>query len=102
MSENAKPLAWIHGEIKTPPFSKMPNYKRVFYEEGFKRVVLLRCRIPDQCHRSERIVTNYALTTKIERGELSIDRKSTRLNSSHVAKSYPVFCLNKKRTINTY
>src|SRR5690625_6855705 len=24
------------------------------------------------------------------------DRKSTRLNSSHVAKSYPVFCLKKK------
>src|SRR5207253_5803602 len=27
----------------------------------------------------------------------SIDRKSTRLNSSHVATSYAVFCLNKKQ-----
>src|SRR5437660_7347107 len=27
-----------------------------------------------------------------------IDRKSTRLNSSHVAISYAVFCLKKKRT----
>src|SRR5690625_6133539 len=27
---------------------------------------------------------------------LSVDRKSTRLNSSHVAKSYAVFCLKKK------
>src|SRR5690625_6325885 len=26
-----------------------------------------------------------------------VDRKSTRLNSSHVAKSYAVFCLKKKR-----
>src|SRR5690606_40989814 len=26
------------------------------------------------------------------------DRKSTRLNSSHVKSSYAVFCLNKKRT----
>src|SRR5690625_5120473 len=26
----------------------------------------------------------------------TIDRKSTRLNSSHVASSYAVFCLNKK------
>src|SRR5690625_6965018 len=26
------------------------------------------------------------------------DRKSTRLNSSHVASSYAVFCLQKKRT----
>src|SRR6266702_6128588 len=30
----------------------------------------------------------------------SIDRKSTRLNSSHVAISYAVFCLKKKKMIN--
>src|SRR5690625_6327671 len=29
-----------------------------------------------------------------------IDRKSTRLNSSHVAISYAVFCLKKKRATN--
>src|SRR5439155_1002852 len=33
--------------------------------------------------------------------ELLGDRKSTRLNSSHVAISYAVFCLKKKKTINT-
>src|SRR5439155_21789552 len=32
-------------------------------------------------------------------GPLTIDRKSTRLNSSHVATSYAVFCLKKKRNI---
>src|SRR5699024_11637651 len=30
-------------------------------------------------------------------GEFTIDRKSTRLNSSHVSNSYAVFCLKKKR-----
>src|SRR5439155_5776385 len=30
---------------------------------------------------------------------IHLDRKSTRLNSSHVASSYAVFCLKKKRTI---
>src|SRR5690625_6602391 len=30
------------------------------------------------------------------RGVWSLDRKSTRLNSSHVASSYAVFCLKKK------
>src|SRR5690606_40754625 len=30
---------------------------------------------------------------------ITIDRKSTRLNSSHVKISYAVFCLKKKRTI---
>src|SRR5437870_13844119 len=29
-----------------------------------------------------------------------VDRKSTRLNSSHVAISYAVFCLKKKKEIN--
>src|SRR5438067_9929663 len=29
------------------------------------------------------------------------DRKSTRLNSSHVSISYAVFCLKKKKNINT-
>src|SRR5690625_1543128 len=31
----------------------------------------------------------------------NIDRKSTRLNSSHVAISYAVFCLKKKNNTNT-
>src|SRR5437870_11310805 len=32
---------------------------------------------------------------------LGLDRKSTRLNSSHVAISYAVFCLKKKKTSHT-
>src|SRR5690625_6144704 len=32
---------------------------------------------------------------------LTLDRKSTRLNSSHVAISYAVFCLKKKKRMNT-
>src|SRR5690349_24088490 len=32
--------------------------------------------------------------------EREADRKSTRLNSSHVEISYAVFCLNKKKTNN--
>src|SRR5207253_7653304 len=34
--------------------------------------------------------------------ELSRDRKSTRLNSSHVAISYAVFCLKKKKITSYY
>src|SRR5437868_13158268 len=33
---------------------------------------------------------------------LDRDRKSTRLNSSHVSISYAVFCLKKKKTKTTY
>src|SRR3712207_8895030 len=31
--------------------------------------------------------------------ELAVDRKSTRLNSSHANISYAVFCLKKKKTV---
>src|SRR6266540_7127333 len=37
---------------------------------------------------------NRASLTQLERD----DRKSTRLNSSHITSSYAVFCLNKKKT----
>src|SRR5690625_6833604 len=42
-----------------------------------------------------RIMLGSNITEDVE----EIDRKSTRLNSSHVAISYAVFCLKKKNTI---
>src|SRR3989442_6387504 len=33
--------------------------------------------------------------------EIEVDRKSTRLNSSHVRISYAVFCLKKKKTLQS-
>src|SRR5690554_7411257 len=38
-----------------------------------------------------------AFATPREREQLALDRKSTRLNSSHVRISYAVFCLKKKK-----
>src|SRR5690554_7048389 len=40
------------------------------------------------------------VTAEIRTSELNKDRKSTRLNSSHVRISYAVFCLKKKKTIH--
>src|SRR5262245_64719417 len=37
----------------------------------------------------------------LERLRITIDRKSTRLNSSHLGISYAVFCLKKKKKKNT-
>src|SRR5699024_11647130 len=47
---------------------------------------------------------NYSgcyLGAMLSMGAKAIDRKSTRLNSSHVSISYAVFCLKKKRTSTT-
>src|SRR5690554_852479 len=46
-------------------------------------------------HESEPIITGTQDTVRVLRG--TADRKSTRLNSSHVRISYAVFCLKKKR-----
>src|SRR5690625_6544456 len=50
-----------------------------------------------------RLIAGLILPTKgqvtINDKQLGKDRKSTRLNSSHVANSYAVFCLKKKKEL---
>src|SRR5690625_7109157 len=48
---------------------------------------------------SEKGLTADEASARLETyGPNALDRKSTRLNSSHVAISYAVFCLKKKKT----
>src|SRR5437588_2247532 len=42
-----------------------------------------------------------AVDWRVSVGDSPIDRKSTRLNSSHTVISYAVFCLKKKKTTQT-
>src|SRR5947199_10433996 len=53
---------------------------------------------------SEQIATmaNSEIYAIAQSGELEVDRKSTRLNSSHLGISYAVFCLKKKKKENRY
>src|SRR5690625_5607923 len=50
---------------------------------------------PGRSHRGRRRPSRPALGS-------DPDRKSTRLNSSHVASSYAVFCLKKKKTTDEH
>src|SRR5699024_12636880 len=45
--------------------------------------------------------TEFDISSFVHEGQNEIDRKSTRLNSSHVSISYAVFCLKKKITYYT-
>src|SRR5439155_9301137 len=68
--------------IRRPPRSTLFPYTTLFRSRGLH-------------------VTRWyrALAPSISATEAAkIDRKSTRLNSSHVAISYAVFCLKKKKT----
>src|SRR5207249_7519873 len=69
--------------IRPPPRSTLFPYTTLF------RSTIGQLRISDLAMK---VAGNLASTTK-----MSTDRKSTRLNSSHVSISYAVFCLKKKK-----
>src|SRR5256885_8921431 len=78
--------------IRRPPRSTLFPYTTLF-------------RSVDQLERShglgpDRILAVRQALTSAERA--SVDRKSTRLNSSHLVISYAVFCLKKKKKTHVF
>src|SRR5690625_6585099 len=57
----------------------------------------LQQRLNDQKSELEEMQTHFRAEFKNLANDILEDRKSTRLNSSHVAISYAVFCLKKKK-----
>src|SRR5688572_32098444 len=78
---------WVRGvDIKVPEFE--PTVADDF--------LLLDLSRPDNCLRAtEGIDEVYGLAANM--GGIGLDRKSTRLNSSHSQITYAVFCMKKKR-----
>src|SRR5690625_6617993 len=86
----------------TSPFR--PPFEQIQIEESQLRAILIKHIKGPHIGVIDRQILpllegdSVELIHRIEDAVLndSIDRKSTRLNSSHVATSYAVFCLNKK------
>src|SRR5690606_40392018 len=74
---------WINGELKTTGFASQNN----------QRGAITTLEINSA---GSAVHQFYFDNMVIEPVEWEIDRKSTRLNSSHVKRSYAVFCLKKK------
>src|SRR2546426_2234533 len=89
--------------IRRPPRSTLFPYTTLFRsgpaagEEDLTRRILAPClRL---CVRGKRLVPRRLGTAgRADRARGGGDRKSTRLNSSHLVISYAVFCLKKKNT----
>src|SRR5256885_8527299 len=84
--------------IRRPPRSTLFPYTTLFRSLGELRVALSQRRA-----RRRRALRRLEQQVKPTLGvgqlfELCEDRKSTRLNSSHLVISYAVFCLKKKTT----
>src|SRR5256885_12831367 len=74
--------------IRRPPRSTLFPYTTLFRSLPFKQRQIEQRQLEAEAERVARV--------KAAEG----DRKSTRLNSSHLVISYAVFCLKKKKNIN--
>src|SRR5690625_7020700 len=87
--------------LRRPPRSTLFPYTTLFRSRGgFQRCTLrdfARCLRDHTRRQHERDAKPGGAVEGAWFSEASGDRKSTRLNSSHVAISYAVFCLKKKK-----
>src|SRR5688572_30996193 len=85
--------------IRRPPRSTLFPYTTLFRsEEILRRRLVLRDGAHDARHVHEVAVVQILGEAVAAPG----DRKSTRLNSSHSQISYAVFCLKKKKRVQTH
>src|SRR4051794_41723563 len=82
-------------------FFKTPAHPRVLLSFPTRRSSDLSSPVTDHepgglRRRTPRTSATYAVREPLARHTSRIDRKSTRLNSSHPSISYAVFCLKKK------
>src|SRR5256885_9949371 len=89
--------------IRRPPRSTLFPYTTLFRSVLALRSCPANCRPtfrseaslnPPHIHKFQQSVIDNGIVQEI-------DRKSTRLNSSHLVISYAVFCLKKKKTNNS-
>src|SRR2546426_4725465 len=77
--------------IRRPPRSTLFPYTTLFRSSsGFCSSALTKS------HRCISPIATSSRATSVRTWLLKLDRKSTRLNSSHLVISYAVFCLKKK------
>src|SRR5947199_4194841 len=83
--------------IRPPPRSTLFPYTTLFRSDmpGFQET--LRSRFASGLLADIQAPDAELRVTLVERKARSRDRKSTRLNSSHLGISYAVFCLKKKK-----
>src|SRR5256885_6304462 len=90
--------------IRRPPRSTLFPYTTLFRSTAARLGPPVRRRVrhrepPPHRGRAHRRADRRA--SRQRRAAAGIDRKSTRLNSSHLVISYAVFCLKKKKNTHT-
>src|SRR5438270_7628844 len=86
------PSSFFFLMIRRPPRSTLFPYTTLFRSRRVRRSFFAECHQPSPHSRNRDLI---ALLQQSQ--SRSLDRKSTRLNSSHSQISYAVFCLKKKK-----
>src|SRR5690349_24167436 len=90
--------------IRRPPRSTLFPYTTLFRSlevvDGMERLRLPGAHSTNRADEQCRGLLQSSIPVQVRVDE--IDRKSTRLNSSHVEISYAVFCLKKKKKENNH
>src|SRR5258705_3621567 len=90
--------------IRRPPRSTLFPYTTLFRSGRIRTDLCLhrefrsRRNATDQCQITQDRSLNSEQFSQLNHYLFGPDRKSTRLNSSHLGISYAVFCLKKKKT----
>src|SRR5438034_2900688 len=82
--------------IRRPPRSTLFPYTTLFRSQPSKEIAL-KDDAGSVFHRGDEVVVLSGEGAKQHATYINLDRKSTRLNSSHTVISYAVFCLKKKK-----
>src|SRR2546426_7441655 len=84
--------------IRRPPRSTLFPYTTLFRSDILPSFLGIRIKplAAERAVRAARTLERF-VTSLVERSGGKLDRKSTRLNSSHLVISYAVFCLKKKK-----
>src|SRR2546430_12672572 len=91
--------------IRRPPRSTLFPYTTLFRSAAITSKAGIACLLPGFDAAEESLegsgdIGNHDLEhVAVDVGGVRVDRKSTRLNSSHSQISYAVFCLKKKHNI---
>src|SRR2546430_9217241 len=91
--------------IRRPPRSTLFPYTTLFRSESKNRIVQVHATIELKDYfyayldaAKTKLIIACFIVVIMKHAIISLDRKSTRLNSSHSQISYAVFCLKKKKT----
>src|SRR3712207_6921316 len=86
--------------IRRPPRSTLFPYTTLFRSQIGRGQGQRNKQLNAKCVAKHKYIESQ-MAKGISVPQIAKDRKSTRLNSSHANISYAVFCLKKKKNINT-